>query len=155
LVPELPPAPQPEPPTEYVTVLEAGNPAVLAVAKSLLESAQIEYLALGEALQDIIGWGRLGPGNFITGPVRVRVRREDEPEAREILRDLPEHPSETALPGAVEEVKARLEESQSAQPAPTDISGRPWRRQLTLLAQAVVVVVVIVTLVEWHRAGRA
>ncbi len=91
LVSDLPPKPQREPDIEYVTVLEAGNPATLAVAKSLLQAAEIDYLAMGEQLQDIIAGGRLGLGfNPVTGPVRIMARREDEDEARELLRDLME-----------------------------------------------------------------
>ena len=91
LVSELPPEPGPEPDIVYVTILEAGNPAILVVAKSLLQGAGIEYFAIGEELQDIIGGGRLGFGfNPVTGPVCIKVRREDEDEARDLLRDLQE-----------------------------------------------------------------
>ncbi len=155
MVPELPKEPQLEPDLEYITVLETANPAILAVAKSLLESAEIEYLTFGEELQDIIGLGRLGFGNPIVGPVRIRVRREDEAEAKEILRDLSENPPRAEFPDTAEPAETPPEASQAAQPFPTDISGRPWRRQLTLIAQAVVIVIVAVGLIETHRTGIA
>jgi hypothetical protein len=71
------------------TVLSSGDPALLAVAKSLLEDARIEYFAVGEIVQDWIGGGRLGTGfNPVVGPVRIQVAAEDAEEASSILREL-------------------------------------------------------------------
>jgi hypothetical protein len=82
---ELPPEPQPAPDLELATVLATRNPVVLAMAKSLLESAEIEYVTIGEQLQTIM------PGLHMWGaPVRVQVRQEDEDDARECLSDLQE-----------------------------------------------------------------
>lgn len=150
LVPDLPQAPEPElePEIDYVTVLETANPALLAVAKSLLRGAGIEHLALGEGLQDIIGWGRMGPGNLVAGPVRIAVHRQDEAAAREFLRDLTESP-EAAEPGSDES------ETETDPEAPAAPSGRPWPRQFSLVAKAVVVVVVVVSLIASHRRGTA
>jgi hypothetical protein len=76
-----------------VTVLETGDQALLAVAKSLLESASIPYYAKGEAMQDLFAWGRFGTGfNPFVGPVRLQVAPEDAEEAAALLRELPSEP---------------------------------------------------------------
>ncbi len=74
---------------EPVTVLETSDPALLAVAKSLLEEAKIEFFASGEGVQDLFAWGRFGTGyNPIVGPVRLLVPAEDAEQAKALLRDL-------------------------------------------------------------------
>ncbi len=74
---------------EPVTVLESSDPAVLAVAESLLAGAGIEYFAKGEAMQDLFAAGRFGTGfNPIVGPVQLQVPGEDAERATELLRDL-------------------------------------------------------------------
>jgi len=88
LVDELPGI---EPPdyVEFVTVLRTGNPAHLAVAKSMLDDAGIEYFAKGEELQDLFGMGRFGTGfNVLTGPVELQVDAEKEAEARALLGEI-------------------------------------------------------------------
>jgi len=76
LVPELPPPPQLEY-VEYVTVLKTGNPIVLAMVKSILTSAEIRHYVKGEVLQEL----------FRVGTAEVQVGRDDEPEARNLLRE--------------------------------------------------------------------
>ncbi|MBS1517781.1 MAG: DUF2007 domain-containing protein [Bacteroidetes bacterium] len=72
-----------------VTVYETGNEAVIAVIKSILDEAEIRYLAKGEGVQDLFGVGILGTGfNPITGPVEFRVMPEDAEYARELLKDV-------------------------------------------------------------------
>lgn len=74
---------------EFVTVFRSGNPALLAMAKSILEDAGIEFIATGEALQDLFAWGRMGTGfNPIVGPAQIKVPQEDEEEALELLKQL-------------------------------------------------------------------
>jgi hypothetical protein len=70
-----------------VTVLETGDPGVIAVAKSLLESAGIDYFAKGEPLQNLFGWGQIG-FNPIVGVVQLQVAAADAEDARELLHDL-------------------------------------------------------------------
>lgn len=73
---------------ELVTIVETGDPALIAVAKSVLDEAGIAYFAKGEELQHLFGLGQFGLGfNPIVGPVRLQVREHDAPEARELLRD--------------------------------------------------------------------
>ena len=74
---------------ELVTVLSSGDPGLMAIAKSLLQSAEIPYLVRGEGLQDLFGVGRVGSGfNIVTGPARLQVGADDADDARELLADL-------------------------------------------------------------------
>ena len=88
LVEDRPPEPA-EPRYEWadlVTVLRTSDPALIAVAKSLLEAEGIPCFAQGERLQDLLGLGRAGGGvNLVTGPVQLQVPREHESEARLLL----------------------------------------------------------------------
>src|SRR4030067_997538 len=83
LVPALPPRPRPEY-VEYVTVLKTGNPIVLAMVKSILASAGIRHFVKGEVLQDL----------FRGGAAEIRGGRDDEPEARNLLRERTIDPGE-------------------------------------------------------------
>ena len=74
---------------DFVTVFESGNPALIALAKSLLDSAGIEFSAKGDALQDLLGLGRFPGGtNLLTGPVVFQVGPADAEKAESLLRDL-------------------------------------------------------------------
>src|SRR5262245_56276768 len=87
LVEALPPENTPEM-LELVTVFATGNPALLAIAKSILAQAGIIYLAKGEGLQDLFAAGSIGGYNPALGPVEIQVAAEDEHEARALLLDL-------------------------------------------------------------------
>jgi putative signal transducing protein len=77
--------------SDLVTVFETGDPALVALAKSLLDSAGIEFATKGEALQDLLGLGRFpGGNNLVTGPVVFEVGPDDAEKARSMLRDLKE-----------------------------------------------------------------
>jgi len=72
-------------------VFAAGEPGLIALAKSLLDDAQIQYLAKGDDIQDLFGWGRLGTRyNYVVGPVEFFVASDDAAAAREILAALDE-----------------------------------------------------------------
>jgi hypothetical protein len=97
LVPDTEDPRVPEPPPAYalVPVLATGNPALLAVAESLLIDAGIAFEKTGEGLQDLFGWGRLGTGfNPVVGPAVLRVHDEDEATARELLAELEDCPGQ-------------------------------------------------------------
>lgn len=82
------PAAEPEPPEpfEMTTVLETGDQTLIAVAKSVLDSAGIPCIARNERLQNLFGWGSLGAGfNAAMGPILLQVLKEDEGVARELL----------------------------------------------------------------------
>lgn len=74
---------------DLVSVFETGNPSLVALAKSLLESAHIEFVTRGEALQDLFGLGRLFSNfNPVPGPVVFEVKQEDAADAAALLADL-------------------------------------------------------------------
>jgi hypothetical protein len=75
--------------SDSVTVFETGDPALVALAKSLLDSAEIDFTTSGEAIQDLFGLGRFPGGvNLVAGPVLFRVQPDDAERARSLLRDL-------------------------------------------------------------------
>ena len=86
--PQMPPA-RTDPPDhfELVSVLATSDPGLMAVAKSLLQSAQIPFVAEGEAIQDLFGIGRLS-FNPLTGAAVLRVAPQDTADARALLADL-------------------------------------------------------------------
>jgi hypothetical protein len=73
---------------ELVTVFAAGDPVQVAMAKVTLEAAGIRFIVKGEGVQDLLGVGRLGGLNLITGPVQFQVARPDAARALEALRDV-------------------------------------------------------------------
>ena len=62
-----------------VTVFTTRDPGLLALAKSLLDSAGIDYAASGEFLQNI-------PGQLVW--IELQVPAENAAEALEMLADL-------------------------------------------------------------------
>ena len=92
----IPPARQmPSEPFAMATVLETGDQSLIAVAKSLLDSAGIPSIARNERLQNLFGWGSVGTGfNAVTGPIRLQVLVEDEADARELLTAIPPSPDD-------------------------------------------------------------
>ena len=90
LVATAPEPPEPEQAewVDLVTVLTSSDPALLAVAKSLLEADGITFIARGEGLQDLFGLGRVGGFNAVTGPVEIQVSTAAEAEARRLLVNL-------------------------------------------------------------------
>jgi hypothetical protein len=86
LVETAPMQQEPAPVQDLVTVLETGDPGVLALAESLLLEAGIPYRKKGESVQDLFAMGRLGVGfDLITGPVLVQVAEEDAQVAALLL----------------------------------------------------------------------
>jgi hypothetical protein len=71
----------PDDPNRPVTVLRANDPAMLAVARSLLEQAGIEYFVVGEAV------GALYPGPVGPYTPEIRVAAADAEQARELLEE--------------------------------------------------------------------
>jgi hypothetical protein len=67
-----------------VTVFKTNNPAVLAVAQSLLEEAGIEFNVAGEALLNLFPGGAVG--SDVTPQIQVPAESADE--ARELLKEL-------------------------------------------------------------------
>ena len=82
------PGPDPTPDVELVSIFATGDPGVIAVAKSLLEGEEIDYLIRGEGLQDLFGAGRMGGFSYAMGPAEFWVRADDADRARELLDEL-------------------------------------------------------------------
>ena len=80
--------PAPTPDAELVSVLATGDSGLIAVAKSLLEGAGIDYFVRGDGLQDLVGLGRITGFSYAFGPAEVWVRAEDAEQVRELLKDL-------------------------------------------------------------------
>jgi hypothetical protein len=74
---------------KLVTIFKTGHHGTIAVIKSILDEAGLEYTAKGEQIQDLIGAGVFGVGyNPITGPVEFQVLEENAEFARELLKDV-------------------------------------------------------------------
>lgn len=74
---------------EPVTIFKAGDHGLIAVAKSLLMSADIKFFTKNEHIQNVLGYGLFGAGqNYVTGPVEFLVSPKDAQDARELLSDL-------------------------------------------------------------------
>ena len=82
------PGPEPTPDVELVSIFATGDPGVIAVAKSLLDGEEIDYLIRGEGLQDLFGAGRMGGFSYAMGPAEFWVRADDADCARELLAGL-------------------------------------------------------------------
>ncbi len=72
--------------TPLVKVFETNDPALLAIAKSLLDDAHIAYVVSGEEVQSLFAGGHL-LSDFTPS---IQVARDDAADAREILRELGE-----------------------------------------------------------------
>jgi len=75
-----------------VTVLETSDQGLIALAKSLLEEAEIPCFAKGEGIQDLLGAGRVGGFSILAGPIQLQVPATAADDARELLKDLHEAP---------------------------------------------------------------
>ncbi len=67
---------------EYVTVFSNHNPGAIVIAKSVLDSENIEYIVPNETLMNIYGAG--------VGPIEIRVPTEQAQQAHELLSSLAE-----------------------------------------------------------------
>jgi hypothetical protein len=68
------------------TVYATRNPTLVALAKSLLEDAEIEYLTKSYGIP-LMG-GESGELDYVNGPVEFVVAGKDAPTARELLAHL-------------------------------------------------------------------
>jgi hypothetical protein len=67
-----------------VTVFKTNDPALLAVAQSLLEEADIDFNVAGVALTNLFPGGAVG--SDVTP--QIQVPAEDADQARELLKEL-------------------------------------------------------------------
>ena len=85
---ELGGRPQPDPDIELVPILVARDQAQLILIEEALDMAEIPYMAKGEQIQDLFGFGRLTIVNPITGPVEIYVTSTDVDAARQALAEI-------------------------------------------------------------------
>ena len=69
-----------DPPLELVTVIASPDPGLIAVARSILQSADIRFLVQGEVVRNLVG----------LVPVQLQVSREDLDDALALLAELKE-----------------------------------------------------------------
>ena len=95
LVAELPPEAVPETPLftgELTTVWNTFDPFALAVAKSLLDDAEIRYVVAGENTTRLLGASSPMIGfNPVFGEYRVQVASDDAATAAELVKNVAEH----------------------------------------------------------------
>ena len=89
--------PTPDPDIQLVTVLRTSDGGLVAVAKSLLEDAEIDYFVRGETLRNVMGWGGPGVFNSAIGDAEFQVREADAPDASRLLARLAQ-PGITLVP---------------------------------------------------------
>lgn len=78
---------------KLVSVYKTGHHGTIAIVKSILDEAGIEYSVKGEGIQDLIGAGIFGVGfNPITGPVEFLVLEENAEYAKELLKNVEDSP---------------------------------------------------------------
>lgn len=73
---------------QTVVVFQTSDAGVAAVAKTLLESEQIDYFVRGEGLLNVFGWVSGGGPNYVVGPAEFLVRERDAARAIELLAEL-------------------------------------------------------------------
>ncbi len=95
LVAELPAEPATEPPLytgELATAWSTFDPFALAVAKSMLDGAEIGYVVAGENTTRLLGVSSPMLGfNPVFGEYRVQVAADDAESAAELLENVAEH----------------------------------------------------------------
>jgi hypothetical protein len=94
----------PAPASEPVTVFRSGDSATVALARSILESAEIPFVMTGETLQYALGEGAL-PGVIDPAerPVEFQVSPDDLERARDLLEVLTESAQQQDVPGEDDE----------------------------------------------------
>jgi len=100
LVEELVPVATEEPEWRDTSVVfETNDPTAMIVAKSILESAKIPFVSVGDRSQDLIGVGRLFAGsNPLIGQMRIEVPHEYQKWAERILQPLTQSKTEATTP---------------------------------------------------------
>lgn len=81
------PSPEVSEAVDLVTILDTGNPGLVAVAKSVLDGSDILYIVEGE-----VQIGLFGVGLPTKSLVKIKVRQEDEAAARQLLSEVDEEP---------------------------------------------------------------
>ena len=80
---------------DATVVLRSPDQNLILIARSVLDGAGIPFVVKGEGIQDIIGGGRIGGMNFLTGPIEILVPDDRAEEARAILADFDQEASDS------------------------------------------------------------
>jgi hypothetical protein len=73
----------PDPDIRVVTVFRTSDPALIAVVKSVLDEAGIDYFVSGETIRNVMGWGSLAAAG--AGEADFQVREEDAASTTQLL----------------------------------------------------------------------
>ena len=82
------PGPEPTPDVELVPVFATGNQALIALAQSLLDRAEIDYLLREDHPTGLFGVGRRPGFPAANGTSEFWVRADDVERVKELLEDL-------------------------------------------------------------------
>jgi preprotein translocase subunit SecD len=132
---------------DFVPVTTIDNAALVPLARSLLDSAGIRYFIRNERVQDLFGWGRLGPGyNVAAGAPMVTVEPSREDEARELLAKLNDSAAEAVDIGDAWKNPAPVDLGEPAHPIEVSEKRRPrW------LFRIAIALGVLVLWIGWVR----
>jgi hypothetical protein len=84
------PGPEPTPDVELVPVFTTGDPALIALAQSLLDGEQIDYLMRAANPRGLFGRGRATGYEFGMGAAEFWIRADDAERVKTLLEDLRE-----------------------------------------------------------------
>ncbi|MCL2881618.1 MAG: hypothetical protein FWF45_01805 [Coriobacteriia bacterium] len=93
-----------------VVVLKTSRDDDLALAKSMLMSADIPFYTKNEWIADLFGYARFGGHSRITGPIELLVAPRDADDAYEILKPLDRPGQTTAVSRDNEEERTQASE---------------------------------------------
>jgi hypothetical protein len=82
------PGPEPTPDVELVTVFTTGDPSLIALAQSLLDAAEIDYLLREDHPTGLFGVGRRPGFPAANGTSEFWVRADDAERVKDLLEDL-------------------------------------------------------------------
>jgi len=84
--------------SDPVVVFESDRAELVAIAKSILISAEVPFGVCGEEVQDLFGYGRFPAGaSLLIGGVQLVVPPADAADAKALLAELDSGRSESAI----------------------------------------------------------
>jgi len=84
------PGPEPTPDVELMPVFATGDPALIALAQSLLDGEKIDYLMRAPSPQGLFGRGRATGYEFGMGTAEFWIRADEAERVKTLLEDLRE-----------------------------------------------------------------
>ncbi len=85
---ELGDRPEPDPDIELVPLIVADNQVQLILIEKALDMAEIPYMAKGDQIQGLLGFGGLTFANPVSGPLEICVRSTDADAARKAVAEI-------------------------------------------------------------------